>query len=143
MKAQKNDKFKVHTTYQIEKRRDYWKAKRFAILDADGSMCLIVDGMDENTIMILKMRQIVKNMESWFLKSHLCRVTYARFVVGDCMPMSGLMHIIYMIAIKWLRPLCMQLGMYKQGGGNCLQFFESKLTIVGGRTRTSTCVVYV
>jgi hypothetical protein len=46
MKAQIKDKFKVHTTHQIEERRDYWKAKRSVILDPDGFMCLIVNGMD-------------------------------------------------------------------------------------------------
>jgi hypothetical protein len=37
-------------------------------------MCLIVDGMDQNTTMIPKMRQIVKNMESRFVKTYLCEV---------------------------------------------------------------------
>jgi hypothetical protein len=37
-------------------------------------MCLIVDGMDQNTTMIPKMRQTVKSTESRFMKTHLCRV---------------------------------------------------------------------
>jgi hypothetical protein len=37
-------------------------------------MCLIVDGMDQNTTMIPKMRQTVKSMESRFVKTHLCGV---------------------------------------------------------------------
>jgi hypothetical protein len=74
MKAQMKEKFKVYTTHQIEERRDYWKAKRSAILDPGGSMCLIVDGMDQNTTMIPKMKQIVKSMESRFVKTHLCGV---------------------------------------------------------------------
>jgi hypothetical protein len=74
MKTQMKDKFKVQTIHQIEERRDHWKAKRSAILDLDGSMCLIVDGMDQNTTMIPKMRLTVKSMESRFVKTHLCGV---------------------------------------------------------------------
>jgi hypothetical protein len=37
-------------------------------------MCLIVDGMDQNTTMIPKMRQTMKSMESQFVKTHLCAV---------------------------------------------------------------------
>jgi hypothetical protein len=37
-------------------------------------MCLVVDGMDQNTTMIPKMRQSMKNMESWFVKTHLYKV---------------------------------------------------------------------
>jgi hypothetical protein len=33
-----------------------------------------VDGMDQNTTMIPKMRQPVKSMESRFVKTHLCGV---------------------------------------------------------------------
>jgi hypothetical protein len=97
MKAQMKNKFKVHTTHQIEERRDYWKAKRSAILNLNGSMCLIVDGMDKNTTMILKMRQTVKNMESRFVKTYL----YGVLVHGvGCMPMCGLMRTIYKIATR-------------------------------------------
>ena len=66
MKVQIKDKFKAHTTHQIEERQDYWKAKRSTILDSNGSMCLIVDSMDQNTTMTAKFRQIMKNMESRF-----------------------------------------------------------------------------
>jgi hypothetical protein len=37
-------------------------------------MSLIVDGMDQNTTMVPKMRQTVKNIESRFVKTHLCGV---------------------------------------------------------------------
>jgi hypothetical protein len=40
----------------------------------DFFICLIVDGMDQNTTMVPKMRQTVKNIESRFVKTHLCRV---------------------------------------------------------------------
>ena len=64
----------VHIQYQMAERRDYWLFKRSAIITLDFFMCLIVDGMDQNTTMIPKMRQIVKNIESWFVKTHLCGV---------------------------------------------------------------------
>ena len=37
-------------------------------------MCLIVDGMNQNITMIQMMKQNVKSMESWFVKTHLCGV---------------------------------------------------------------------
>ena len=37
-------------------------------------MSLIVDDMDQNTTMVPKMKQTVKNIESQFVKTHLCGV---------------------------------------------------------------------
>ena len=37
-------------------------------------MSLIMDGMDQNTTMVPKMRQTMKNIESYFVKIHLCGV---------------------------------------------------------------------
>jgi hypothetical protein len=34
-------------------------------------MCFLIDGVDQNTTMVSKMRQIVKNIESCFVKTHL------------------------------------------------------------------------
>jgi hypothetical protein len=44
------------------------------MITPDFFMCLIVDGMDQNTTMVPKMRQTIKNIESLFVKTHLCRV---------------------------------------------------------------------
>jgi len=44
------------------------------MITPDIFMCLIVDGMDQNTTMIPKMRQTLKNIESQFVKTHLCGV---------------------------------------------------------------------
>jgi hypothetical protein len=44
------------------------------MITPDFFMSLIVDGMDQNTTMVLKMRQTVKNIESRFVKTHLCGV---------------------------------------------------------------------
>ena len=38
------------------------------------SLCLIVDGMDQNTTMVPKLRQLVKSIESRYVKIHLCGV---------------------------------------------------------------------
>ena len=38
------------------------------------SLCLIVDGMDQNTIMVLKLCQLVKDIESRYAKIYLCGV---------------------------------------------------------------------
>jgi hypothetical protein len=58
----------------MEERRDYWLFKRSAMITPDFFMFFIVDGMDQNTTMVPKMRQIVKNIESRFVKTHLCGV---------------------------------------------------------------------
>ena len=39
------------------------------------SLCLIVDGMDQNTTMVPKLRQLVKGIESRYVKTHLCGVS--------------------------------------------------------------------
>jgi hypothetical protein len=54
-----------------EERRNYWLFKRSTMITPDFFMSLIVDGMDQNTTMVPKMRQIVKNIESRFVKTHL------------------------------------------------------------------------
>lgn len=66
--------YMVHIRRQMEERRDYWTFKRSAIITPDVYMSIIVDGMDQNTTMVPKMRQTVKNIESRFVKTHLCGV---------------------------------------------------------------------
>ena len=38
------------------------------------SICLIVDGMDQNTTMVSKLRQAIKGIEGRYVKTHLCGV---------------------------------------------------------------------
>jgi hypothetical protein len=64
----------VHIRHQMEERCDYWLFKKSAMITPNLFMCLIVDGMDQNTTMVPKMRQTVKNIESRFVKTHLCGV---------------------------------------------------------------------
>jgi len=58
--ATKKEKIKelyiIYIQIQMEERQDYWLFKRFAMITPDISMYLIVDGMDQNTTMIPKMR---------------------------------------------------------------------------------------
>jgi hypothetical protein len=123
----------------IEEKPDYWKAKRSAILDPDGSMCLILDGMYQNATMIPKMRQTVKSMESWFVKTYLCGV----FVHGMGLYANVWFNAHHLYDSNEVVMSIMQaIGDVQARRGNCFQFFESKLTIVGGSTRTSTCLVY-
>ena len=48
----------------MDERRDYKLFKRSALIIPDLFMSLIVDGMDQNTTMVPKTRQIVKNTKS-------------------------------------------------------------------------------
>ena len=41
-------------------------------------MCLIVDGMDQNTTMVPKLRQAVKGIKGRYVKIHLCGILVHR-----------------------------------------------------------------
>jgi hypothetical protein len=64
----------VYIQHQMEERRDYWLFKRSTMIAPDLFMYLIVEGKDQNTTMVSKMRQTMKNIESCFVKTHLCGV---------------------------------------------------------------------
>ena len=68
------ERFNQHQALQRQERRDYWLAKEEAIMFPTQSLCLIVDGMDQNTTMIPKLRPLVKGIESRYVKTHLCGV---------------------------------------------------------------------
>jgi hypothetical protein len=74
VRLQIKELFLVHIQHQMEERRDNWLFKRLAMITPNFFMSLIVDGMDQNTTMVPKMRQTVKNIESHFVKTHLCGV---------------------------------------------------------------------
>jgi hypothetical protein len=40
----------------------------------DKFLSIVVDGMDQNTTMVPKMRQTVKNIEGRYMKTHLCGI---------------------------------------------------------------------
>ena len=50
--------YKRHMQIVIEERRHYWDAKRIAIEKPDDMLCMIVDGMDQNTTMVPKFRNL-------------------------------------------------------------------------------------
>jgi hypothetical protein len=54
----------------------------------------------------------MKSMESRFVKTHLCGV----LVYGVGLYANVWINAYHLYDIKWLHPLCMQLGMYKRGG---------------------------
>jgi hypothetical protein len=64
--------FLLHLRNQMEERRHYWIFKRSCYINPELYMCIIVDGMDQNTTMVPRMRQTVKNIEHRFVKTHLC-----------------------------------------------------------------------
>lgn len=64
--------FMLHMRNQMEERRHYWIFKRSCYISPELYMCIIVDGMDQNTTMVPRMRQTVKNIEHRFVKTHLC-----------------------------------------------------------------------
>ena len=68
------EQLNLHQALQVEERRDYWKTKNNVILYPRESMCLIVDGMDENMIIVPKLQQAVKGIEGRYVKTHLCSV---------------------------------------------------------------------
>ena len=55
-------------------RRDYWDSKQIATINPNEMLCLIIDGMDQNTTMVPKFRQSVKGIEGRYVKMHLCGV---------------------------------------------------------------------
>ena len=54
------ERFNQHQALQRQERRDYWLAKQEAIMFPTQSLCLIVNGMDQNTTMVPKLCQLVK-----------------------------------------------------------------------------------
>ena len=66
--------FLLNIQYQMEERRDYWLFKRSTMITPDLFLCMIVDGVDQNATWISSMKQTMKNMESLYVKTHLCGV---------------------------------------------------------------------
>ena len=64
----------TNTKLSKDKRGGLLARKEEAILFLTQSLCLIVNGMDQNTTMVSKLRQLVKGIESRYVKTHLCGV---------------------------------------------------------------------
>lgn len=65
--------FLLHLRNQMKECRHYWIFKRSCYINPELYMCIIVDGIDQNTTMVPRMRQTMKNIEHRFVKTHLCR----------------------------------------------------------------------
>jgi hypothetical protein len=66
--------YQRHHELQRQERDAYEDVKLDARNRPDKFLSVVVDGMDENTTMVPKMRQTVKNIEGWYVKTHLCGV---------------------------------------------------------------------
>ena len=74
MKDAIKQQFVLHNTLQVEEKKNYERAKQSAISQPGGSLCLIMDGMDQNATMVPKLRQSMKGIEGRYVKTHLCGV---------------------------------------------------------------------
>ena len=124
----------------IEEREYYWDAKRIAKDRLDKSICLMVDGMDQNAMMVPKFLQLVKGIEGRYVRTHLCGV-----LVHD---LGFYCHIWVDVHhnhnnIKLWRPLWEFWAMWEIDMARYHLHYGFKQTIVHEKTRTSTCWEYV
>jgi hypothetical protein len=66
--------YQRHHELQRQERDTYEDVKLDARNRPDKFISIVVDGMDQNTTMVPKMRQTVKNIEGRYVKTHLCGV---------------------------------------------------------------------
>lgn len=66
--------YRLHIDLTIEERKAYSRVREKAIANPEDSMSIIIDGMDQNTTYVPKFKQNVKNIESRYVKTHLCGI---------------------------------------------------------------------
>jgi hypothetical protein len=66
--------YQRHHELQRQERDAYEDVKLDARNRPDKFLSIVVDGIDQNTTMVPKMRQTVKNIEGRYVKTHLCGV---------------------------------------------------------------------
>jgi hypothetical protein len=66
--------YQRHHELQRQERDAYENVKLDVRNRPDKFLSIVVDGMDQNTTMVPKMRQTVKNIEGRYVKTHLCGV---------------------------------------------------------------------
>jgi hypothetical protein len=66
--------YQRHHELQRQERDAYEDVKLDARNRPDKFLSIVVDGMDQNTTMVPKMRQTVKNIEGRYVKTHLCGI---------------------------------------------------------------------
>ena len=76
MKQAIQQSYNLHIDLIIEEIKYYSRARQAAIESHDDIMTLIIDGMGQNTTIVPKFKQTVKDIESRFVKTHLCGVYY-------------------------------------------------------------------
>ena len=74
MKQAIQQSYNLHIDLTMEERKNYSRARQAAIESPDDIMTLIIDGMDQNTTIVPRFKQTVKDIESRFVKTHLCGV---------------------------------------------------------------------
>jgi hypothetical protein len=66
--------YQRHHELQRQERDAYKDVKLEARNRPDKVLSFVVDGMDQNTTMVPKMRQTMKNIEGRYMKTHLCGI---------------------------------------------------------------------
>jgi hypothetical protein len=74
MKDKLKQTYQRHHELQRQERVAYEEVKLDARNKLDKFLSIVVDGMDQNTTMVPKMRQSMKNIEGRYMKTHLCGV---------------------------------------------------------------------
>jgi hypothetical protein len=72
MKAAIDFAYKLHPDLTIEERKNYSCTRKAIIESPDNTMSIVIDGMDQNTTIVPKFRQSVKEIRSRYMKTHLC-----------------------------------------------------------------------
>ena len=74
MKDKLKENYQKHYYLQLQERDAYEDVKLEARNRLDKYLSIIIDGMDQNTTMVSKIQQSVKNIEGRYVKTHLCGV---------------------------------------------------------------------
>jgi N-acetylmuramoyl-L-alanine amidase len=132
--------YQRHHELQRQERDAYEEVKLDARNRPDKFLSIVVDGMDQNTTMVPKMRQTVKNIEGRYVKTHLCRILVHGW--GLCCDLWIDAH--HRHDSNQVVTSIMQVLNYVHNEGVTFhQFYVFKLTTVDGKIRISTYLAYV
>jgi hypothetical protein len=112
------------------------------MITPDFFMSLIVDSMDQNTTMVPKMRQTMKNIESRFVKTHLCGVLVQGIgLYADVWIDAHHKHDSNQVITSVIHVIA-DVG-WRKGSLGYHRHCEYRLTTARGRTRIYTCSFFV
>ena len=74
MKVVMTLEYHKHIDLTTEEQKDYTHVKQATLESPYDISSIIIDGMDQNTMFVPKFKQIVKGIESRYVKTHLCGV---------------------------------------------------------------------